>query len=149
MEMSSRGLRRNRRRSFVGGDGRGGGRRAGRGARLGGGRGGGASPAETSLAARTALRAAIAAGTYVVQDMRDRDGLTRSTLRRAALRMAVCGQPTLRRIGSAYLRSDPPAPKELPAPARSIPAAAQPLRLPAAPGEPGTVEAERAGNAAV
>jgi hypothetical protein len=47
--------------------------------------------------------------------MRDRDGLTRPMLRRAAIRMAVSRQPALRRLGTAYLRSDPPAPEELPA----------------------------------
>jgi len=46
--------------------------------------------------------------------VRDRDGLTRPMLRRAALRMAVCRQQALRRLGSAYLRADPPAPEELP-----------------------------------
>lgn len=145
------GPRRERRCGPAGGGGRGAGRGAGRGTRLSGSRGVGAPGDEKSLAARTALRAAIAAGTYVVQDMRDPDGLTRPMLRRAAIRMAVCGQPALRRIGSAYLRSDPPAPEELPAPAQSIPvAASQPLRLPAAPGEPGmVVEAQRAGGATV
>jgi hypothetical protein len=61
------------------------------------------------------MRAVIAAGTYVAQDVRDRDGLTRPMLRRAAMRMAVSRQPALRRLGTAYLRSDPPAPEELPA----------------------------------
>jgi hypothetical protein len=67
------------------------------------------------------MRAVIAAGTYVAQDVRDRDGLTRPMLRRAALRMAVSRQPALRRLGSAYLRSDPPAPEELPASALRTP----------------------------
>ncbi len=71
---------------------------------------------ETSLTTKTTVRAVIAAGTYVAQDMRDRDGLTRPMLRRAALRMAVSRQPALRRLGSAYLRADPPATEELPAP---------------------------------
>jgi hypothetical protein len=70
---------------------------------------------EKSLATRTAMRAVIAAGTYVAQDVRDRDGLTRPMLRRAALRMAVSRQAAVRRLGTAYLRADPPAPEELPA----------------------------------
>jgi len=61
------------------------------------------------------MRAVIAAGTYVAQDVRDRDGLTRPMLRRAALRMAVSRQAAMRRLGTAYLRADPPAPEELPA----------------------------------
>jgi hypothetical protein len=67
------------------------------------------------------MRAAIAAGTYVAQDVRDRDGLTRPMLRRAALRMAVSRQAALRRLGVAYLRADPPAPAELPAGAPGTP----------------------------
>jgi hypothetical protein len=61
------------------------------------------------------MRAVIAACTYVAQDVRDREGLTRPMLRRAALRMAVSRQPALRRLGTAYLRADPPAAEELPA----------------------------------
>jgi hypothetical protein len=61
------------------------------------------------------MRAVIAAGTYVAQDVRDRDGLTRPTLRRAALRMAASPRVAIRRLGTAYLRADPPAPEELPA----------------------------------
>ena len=61
------------------------------------------------------MRAVIAAGTYVAQDVRDRDGLTRPMLRRAAIRMAVSRQAAMRRLGVAYLRADPPAPAELPA----------------------------------
>ena len=64
---------------------------------------------------RTAMRAVIAAGTYVAQDVRDRDGLTRPMLRRAALRMAISRQTAMRRLGVAYLRADPPPPEELPA----------------------------------
>jgi hypothetical protein len=60
------------------------------------------------------MRAAIAAGTYVAQDLRDRDGLTRPMLRRVAIRMAVSRQPALRRLGASYLRTDPPTPEELP-----------------------------------
>lgn len=151
MQTRSMGPRRERRRGSAGGGRRGVGRGAGRGTGLPGSRVVGAPGDEKSLATRTALRAAIAAGTCVVQDMRDRDGLTRPMLRRAALRMAVCAQPALRRIGSAYLRSDPPAPEELPAPAQSIPVtASQPLELPAAPAQAGTViEAGRAASTAV
>ncbi len=77
---------------------------------------------------RTTMRALVAAGTYVAQDVRDRDGLTRPMLRRAAVRMAVSRQPALRRLGSAYLRSDPPAPEELPtrSPTRALPAGPEP-----------------------
>jgi hypothetical protein len=79
------------------------------------------------------MRAVIAAGTFVAQDVRDRDGVTRPMLRRAAMRMAVSRQPALRRLGAAYLRSDPPAPEELPA------GAAQARPLPAAEEEAGQV----------
>ena len=58
-------------------------------------------------------------------------------LRRAALRMAVSRQPALRRLGTAYLRTDPPAPEELPAHAvAALPAAERPLPLPASPERP-------------
>ena len=70
------------------------------------------------------MRAVIAAGAYVAQDMRDREGLTRPMLRRAAIRMAVSRQAALRRLGAAYLRADPPAPGELPvgmSPTRPLP----------------------------
>jgi hypothetical protein len=84
--------------------------------------------ADSSLLARSTVRALVAAGAYVAQDVRDRDGLTRPMLRRAAICMAVSRQPALRRIGSAYLRSDPPAPEELPAraPTQTLPAAENP-----------------------
>lgn len=89
------------------------------------GRGRAVAPSdETTLAARTAMRAVIAAGAYVAQDVRDREGLTRPMLRRAAIRMAVSRQAALRRLGAAYLRADPPAPGELPvgmSPARPLP----------------------------
>jgi hypothetical protein len=95
-------------------------RHGGFGPRDGHGRGrgpglGGGGKDDTSLTVRTATRAMIAAGTYVAQDVRDRDGLTRPMLRRAALRMAGCRQEPLRRLGAAYLRADPPAREELPA----------------------------------
>jgi hypothetical protein len=81
------------------------------------------------------MRAVIAAGTYVAQDVRDRDGLTRPMLRRAALRMAVSRQLALRRLGTAYLRTDPPAPDELPAHA-SAALSAGARSLPASPERP-------------
>ena len=90
----------------------------------------GSTRVDSSLGARTAKRALLAAGAYVAQDLRDRDGVTQPLLRRAALRMVVSRQAAIRRVGSAYLRSDPPAPQELPE-AR----AAEPLQLP--PGKPG------------
>jgi hypothetical protein len=111
METRGMGARRYRRRDFTACDGRG----AGRGRGPGGGRGARASRDDTSLATRTAMRAVIAAGTYVAQDVRDRDGLTRPMLRRTALRMVLSRQTALRRLGAAYLRADPPAPEELPA----------------------------------
>jgi hypothetical protein len=69
---------------------------------------------DRSLSARTATRALVAVGAYVAQDLRDPDGVTRPMLRRAALRMVASRQAPIRRLGSAYLRSDPPAPEELP-----------------------------------
>jgi hypothetical protein len=107
------GPRRLRRRGYGPRDGRG----QGRGPGLAGGKD------SAGLATRTAVRAVIAAGTYVAQDVRDRDGLTRPMLRRAALRMAICRQEALRRLGTAYLRADPPAAEELSASkARVLPA---------------------------
>lgn len=58
---------------------------------------------------RVAIRAAVAAGTYAVQDLRDRDGATRALLRRAALGLAASERPALRALGATYLRGDPPA----------------------------------------
>ena len=104
------GSHRYRRRGSGACDGRG----AGLGRRRGAGSGAGSSSDDKSLATRTAMRAVIAAGTYVAQDVRDRDGLTRPMLRRAALRMAISRQAAMRRLGAAYLRADPPAPEELP-----------------------------------
>ena len=85
------------------------------------------------------MRTVIAAGTYVAQDVRDRHGLTRPMLRRAALRMAVSRQPALRRLGTAYLRTDPPEPAELPERAGLLlPSDVMPLQLSAAPQEAAT-----------
>jgi len=71
----------------------------------------------------------------VAQDLRDAEGLTRPMLRRAALRLAVSPSEPVRRIGSAYLRLDPPAPGEIPNRGAAIdvsPAASAPQALPAA-----------------
>lgn len=111
MESMGMGAGRRRRRGSAACDGRG----AGLGRGLGRRRGVTSTKDDTSLATRTAMRAVIAAGTYVAQDVRDREGLTRPMLRRAALRMAVSRQAALRRLGVAYLRADPPATEELPA----------------------------------
>lgn len=111
METNGRRPRQYRRRGSRACDGPG----FGRGRRPGAGREGRADDPSTSLTTRTAVRALVAAGAYVAHDVRDPDGLTRPMLRRAAIRMAVSRQPALRRIGSAYLRGDPPTPGELPA----------------------------------
>jgi hypothetical protein len=124
METRGTGPRRYRRRGQGFGD------RTGRGSGLGGGRGGIATD-EKSLATRTAIRALVAAGAYVAQDVRDPEGLTRPMLRRAAMRMAVSRQPALRRLGAAYLRGDPPVPGEFASRMQpALPAAA----VPAIPG---------------
>lgn len=68
---------------------------------------------ETSLGGRTATRALIAVGTYVAQDLRDAEGLTRPMLRRVAIRLALSRREPTRRLGHAYLRLDPPAPETL------------------------------------
>ena len=70
---------------------------------------------ESSLGGRTATRALIAVGTYMAQDLRDAEGLTRPMLRRAAIRLASSRMEPARRMGHAYLRLDPPAPEALPA----------------------------------
>ena len=68
---------------------------------------------ESSLSGRTATRVLIAAGAYVAQDLRDAEGLTRPLLRRAALHLALSRSEPVRRLGSAYLRLDPPDPSGL------------------------------------
>lgn len=73
----------------------------------------GARGSESSLGGRTGTRALVAIGAYVVQDLRDAEGLTRPLLRRAALRLALSRREPVRRLGSAYLRLDPPAPGEV------------------------------------
>ena len=80
----------------------------GRGRRKDGDRG-----SQSSLSGRTATRALVAVGAYVAQDLRDAEGLTRPMLRRAALRLALSRRVPARRLGSAYLRLDPPAPDEV------------------------------------
>ncbi len=69
----------------------------------------------SSLGGRTTTRALVAVGTYMAQDLRDAEGLMRPALRRAALRLALSRREPARRLGYAYLRLDPPAPKTLPA----------------------------------
>ena len=69
----------------------------------------------SSLGGRTTTRALVAVGTYMVQDLRDAEGLMRPALRRAALRLALSRREPARRLGYAYLRLDPPAPETLPA----------------------------------
>lgn len=132
MQTNGTGPRRYRRRSSPACDGPG----PGRGRRPGvdGRRG----DADASLAARMTVRALVAAGTYIAQDVRDPDGLMRPTLRKAALRLALSPQQALRRLGSAYLRGDPPTPEELPAPpqARALPAAVTPASVGTPPPAP-------------
>ena len=74
-------------------------------------RSGASGDAHAGRAAQTTARALIAAGSYIAQDVRDPDGLVRPVLRGAALRMAVSRQRALRRLGSSYLRGDPPTPQ--------------------------------------
>ncbi len=96
----------------------------------------GARGSESSLGGRTTTRALIAVGAYVVQDLRDAEGLTRPLLRRAALRLALSRSEPARRLGSAYLRLDPPDPSELPKKAAVIEAtgsSSPPRALPPAP----------------
>jgi len=71
-----------------------------------------------------------------VQDLRDAEGLTRPLLRRAALRLALSPRAPVRRLGSAYLRLDPPEPSELPKKADVIEttgSSSSPRALPPAP----------------
>ena len=97
----------------------------------------GARGRESSLGGRTTTRALIAVGAYVAQDLRDAEGLTRPLLRRAALRLALSRSEPARRIGSAYLRLDPPDPSELPRTANVIEttgSSSAPRALPPGPG---------------
>ncbi len=84
------------------------------------GRWGNARSSEGGLGGRTATRTLVAAGAYVVQDIRDAEGLTRPLLRRTALRLALSRREPARRLGGAYLRLDPPTPSEVPAQRRTI-----------------------------
>jgi len=79
--------------------------------RCGGGSAGGGKvtdPRAGREVTRVALKAAVAAGTYVARDLRDRDGVTRAMLRRVALRLAASERTALRGLGAGYLRRDPP-----------------------------------------
>lgn len=104
--------------------------------------------AQTSVG-RTATRTLLAVGAYAARDLRDPDGVARPLLRRAALRLTVCPSRQLRRVGDAYLRSDPPSRDELAArssafvidaapgaPAGAGDAPASRPALPAAKGDP-------------
>jgi len=86
---------------------------------------------DSSLGGRTATRALIAVGTYVAQDLRDAEGLTRPMLRRAAIRLALSRREPARRLGNAYLRIDPPAAESLPAGIEVIDAARATSQRPA------------------
>jgi hypothetical protein len=123
--MNGDGRPRNRRERrgepACGGTGQGSGRRAQ-----------GATGSASGLGGRAATRALIAVGAYVVQDLRDAQGLTRPLLRRAALLLARSPSQPVRRVGGAYLRLDPPPSDEAAAgPATSGRPAAPPLSLPA------------------
>jgi hypothetical protein len=91
---------------------------------------------ESSLGGRTATRALIAVGTYVAQDLRDAEGLTRPMLRRAAIRLALSRREPARRLGHAYLRLDPPAPESLPPRVEIVEATALASPRPALPEPP-------------
>lgn len=84
------------------------------------GRKGTARSSEGGLGGRTATRALVAVGAYVVQDVRDAEGLTRPLLRRTALRLALSRREPVRRLGGVYLRLDPPTPSEVPAQGETI-----------------------------
>ncbi len=100
-----------------------------------------ANGAGKSLGERTAARALVALGTYVAQDLRDAEGLTRPLLRRAALGLALSSRHGARQLGGAYLRLDPPNPAEVDRHLVVDVTAAAPPALPSVPeGEPGHVE---------
>jgi hypothetical protein len=109
----------------------------------------GARSGDSSLGARTATRALVALGAYVAQDVRDPDGVARPVLRRAALRMISSRRGSVRRLGTAYLRGDPPTPEEL---ERGRPATEARLLPPVTPAEeptaPVSCEAPRGAPAA-
>jgi hypothetical protein len=117
--------RRRRDRSVCDGGGQ------GRGRRKAGARGG-----EGSLGGRTTVRALVALGAYVAQDLRDREGLARPMLRRAALRMVTSRHEGVRRLGGAYLRGDSPAPEELATGHPAVPLLLAPGECDPGPGAP-------------
>ena len=104
---------------------------------------------ETSLGGRTATRALIAVGTYVAQDLRDAEGLTRPILRRAAIRLALSRSEPARRLGHAYLRLDPPVPEALPERVEVIETARASSPRPAVTSEPGTSALLTSGGVAI
>ena len=75
---------------------------------------GGGNDYATGLVTRTTARALVTLGTCLAHDLRDAGGATRTILREAALRMVASRQKPLRRLGTAYLRTDPPTTRELP-----------------------------------
>jgi hypothetical protein len=88
-------------------------RRRGGGPRDGSGMGRGRAAGRSDGGKLTVARSLATLGTCIVQDLRDRDGLARPLLRRAAVRMVTSRQQTIRHVGTAYLRGDPPTPEEL------------------------------------
>jgi hypothetical protein len=103
---------------------------------------------ESSLGGRVATRALIAVGTYVAQDLRDAEGLTRPMLRRAAIRLALCRVEPARQLGHVYLRLDPPAPGALPQ-VEVIDAASASSPRPATTNEPGACARLTSGDATI
>ncbi len=65
-------------------------------------------------------RTFLGLATNAAQDLHDRDGLARPFLRLSALRLAASSLPAAQRLGTQYLRIDPPTPEEM---ARALPAA--------------------------
>lgn len=131
MDVNARPRHRRQRRGAPARDGTG----QGRGRRQDGARGG-----DSSLGARTATRAVVALGAYLAQDLRDPDGVARPVLRRAALRMISSRRESVRRLGTAYLRGDPPTPEELES---GRPAAEPRLLPPITPAEEPTASVSR------
>jgi hypothetical protein len=89
---------------------------------------------EGAESGRVSTRALVALGAYVAQDLRDRDGVTRPLLRRAALRFVTSRHVAVHRLGDAYLRRDPAAPEEMAA----APEVASRLLLPSGRSQSGT-----------
>ena len=110
-------------------------------------RGGSTRSSESSLSGRTTTRALVAVGAYVVQDVRDAEGLTRPLMRRSALRLALSRREPVPRLGGTYLRLDPPEPSELPGKADVIEAtgsSSPPWALPQAPGHAASFPSDEA-----